>query len=347
MKKKYIRSQSRRKTPWDGLSEEERTPLQSFLRNLYIEQFDYHHQSLATMNDSSVLDQYTPADCPYCGSVKFVRNGHYKSTGLQRYTCTDCHQSFCITTGTIFEDHKISIGEWMQYLLNLFDYVSLNADSKNNKNSFTTSRYWLQKVFLVLESYQDSTVLSGKVYLDETYWSERKSDLERNKDGFLLRGISRNQICIATAADKKCIYCKVEGNGKPSSEGILRVFKGHIKPHATLIHDGEHAHESLVEALKLKEEVHLSEEMKGLKDADNPLDRINNIHAFLSWFLRAHSSFMRTNLNGYLNLFAFIMNPPHDKLKKVEIFLELAIKSRVTLKYRDFYKKHQDEDLLE
>ena len=55
MKNKNIRSQSRRKTPWDDLNEEERTPLQSFLRFLYIGSYEYHHQSLSAMNDSAVL----------------------------------------------------------------------------------------------------------------------------------------------------------------------------------------------------------------------------------------------------------------------------------------------------
>ena len=344
MKNKNIRSQSRRKTPWDDLNEEERTPLQSFLRSLYIGSYEYHHQSLSAMNDSAVLDKYLPSCCPYCGSVKYVRNGHYKSTGLQRYICCECHQSFCITTGTIFEDHKLSIGEWMQYLLNLFDYVSLNAGSKNNRNTFTTSRYWLQKVFLVLESYQDNIVLRGKIYLDETYWTERKGDLIKAEDGKLLRGISRNQICIASAADRTRIFCRVEGNGKPSSEGILQVFSGHIQKGSKLIHDGEAARNDLVNHLHLKEEVYLTEETSGLDDAENPLNRINHVHALLAWFLGSHSSFMRENLNGYLNLFALIMNPPHNKLEKVELFLKMAINTHVSLKYRDFYKKPSDEE---
>lgn len=338
--KKRNRYQSRRKTPWDNLNEEQRTPLQTYLRDLYKERFSYHHQSLEEMNDSYVFDQYSPKDCPYCGSTNFVRNGRYKATGLQRYTCRDCQKSFCITTGTIFQDHKISIGEWMQFLLNLFDYVSLNADSKNNKNSFTTSRFWLQKVFLVLRNYQDQIVLCGKVYLDETYYSVRKSDLIRKDDGKLLRGISKNQICISAAADKRRVFCKIAGNGKPTSEKTLSIFKDHIKKKSTLIHDGEQAHETLVDALKLKEEIYLSDETKGMDDLENPLDRINNVHSLLKWFLDSHSSFLRKNIDGFVNLFVFTMNPPHNRLEKVEVFLEMAINTRVSLKYRDFYKKN-------
>jgi hypothetical protein len=40
--------------------------------------------------------------------------------------------------------------------LNLFRNVSVITDSWNNKNAFTTSRYWLEKLFLILDGYQKS-----------------------------------------------------------------------------------------------------------------------------------------------------------------------------------------------
>jgi len=332
------RTQSRRSTPWDKLKLEERTPLQSFLRDIYRTRFEYHHQSLEEMNDTLLFDAYEPDSCPYCGSLHFIKYGRYKATGLRRYVCKDCRKSFCITTGTIFEDHKISIGEWLHYLLNLFDYVSLNSGSKNNKNSFTTSRYWLQKVFLVLQNYQNDIVLSGRVYLDETFIKVRNPDMIRKEDGKQYRGISRNQICIATAADRRKVYCRVEGNAKPTSERTLELFKDHIKKRSTLVHDGEAAHNSLIEELKLKEEVHYSKDTKCLDDEDNPLDRINDVHYLLKIFLGSHSGFLRKYTDSYLDLFSFIMNPPHNKLEKAELFLEMAIKTRVSLKYRYFYK---------
>ena len=62
-----------------------------------------------------------------------------------RYECA-CGKTFLPTTGTIFDDHKISVSEWMEYCLNLFRHVSITADSWSNKNTFKTSRYWLQKL---------------------------------------------------------------------------------------------------------------------------------------------------------------------------------------------------------
>ncbi len=121
---------------------------------------------------------------------------------------------------------------------------------------------------------------------------------------------------------------------------ILSGVKWRFSPD---LNKGEAAHNDLFKHLNLKEEVYLTEETSELDDADNPLKRINHVHALLTWFLGSHSSFMRENLNGYLNLFSLIMNPPHNKLEKVELFLEMAISTHVSLKYRDFYKKSSDE----
>ena len=69
----------------------------------------------------------------------------------KRYFCKTCGRRFTPTTGTIFEDHKLSISEWIEFLLNLFGYSSLNLNSKVNKNANTTAKYWLKKIFLLLE----------------------------------------------------------------------------------------------------------------------------------------------------------------------------------------------------
>lgn len=94
--------------------------------------------------------------------------------------------------------------------LNIFRYISLNADSWNNRNAISTSKYWLEKLFLTLENSQKSIVLSGTVWLDETYYSLIMRDLKKDENGNLLRGLSRNQICIGVATDRTHTICFVE-----------------------------------------------------------------------------------------------------------------------------------------
>ncbi len=330
---KYI-SSSRQKTPWDGF--ENRNDLQDFIYTHYKEHYYRSHKSLLLSDESDFINSKVPSKCPYCESKHFIKNGYTKNK-IQRYKCSSCFKTFTVLNNTIFENHKISISEWIEFCLNLFHYNSISSDSKSNKNSLTTSRYWIHKLFLVLESIQEDIVLSNKVYLDETYYSVIKEDITLTIDGHKKRGISSNKICIATATDKKNVICFVCGKGKPSKSRMLKVFKDHIKEKSTLIHDGENSHEILVSELNLEEEVYPTSATKGLSDEDNPLYPINRIHALLKPFLNAHSGFDRDDIQGYLNFFCFKMNPPKNELEKIEKLLNLALSEEKTLTYRDFY----------
>jgi len=225
----------------------------------------------------------------------------------------------------------------MEYCLNLFRHVSITADSWTNKNTFKTSRYWLQKLFMTLENVQDNIVLSGNVWLDETYYTVRAEDIERNEAGNKLRGISKNQIRIGVATDKVNTLFLVEGMGKPSQKKTFETFGNRIAPNSILIHDKEAAHKKLVKELALKSNSYASKELKGLLDKDNPLYPVNRAHAILKMFLNSHGGFMRDDLQGYLNLFSLVTNPPDEMLEKVELVVISAFSNPKTLRYRDFY----------
>ena len=115
------------------------------------------------------------------------------------------------------------------------------------------------------------------------------------------------------------------------------AFKDHITPGSTLVHDNGKAHGLLISELHLEDEAYDADEIKKLPDKDNPLNRVNEVHARLKNFLYAHNSFNRDTMQGYLNLFSFAMNPPSNHLEKVEILLNRAFLTRKTLRYRDFY----------
>jgi hypothetical protein len=189
----------------------------------------------------------------------------------------------------------------------------------------------------VLESYQNSITLTGQIWLDETFYSVRNENIVRRDSGNKLSGLSSNQMCIGVACDKSRILCVFEGYGKPSQKKTCEAFKDHIEIGATLTHDKENAHRKLVSELKLISDAYDSRELKLLPDKANPLDRVNRVHYLLKNFLYAHTSFDRAKLQGYLNLFSFVMNPPTDNLEKVDLLLDLAFQNPKTLRYREFY----------
>lgn len=308
---------------------------QTFLREHYAAHYADRHRTLVESGEADMVNSYVPTKCPFCSSEKFKKSGHSKS-GVQRYMCV-CRKTFLPTTGTIFDEHRISISEWMEYCLNLFRHVSITAGSWNNKNAFLTSRYWLQKLFLTLETVQNGVVLRDCVWLDETFYTVRSEDIVRNPDGKKLSGLSRNQICIGVATDKKNTLFLVEGVGNPSQKKTFEAFGTHIERGATLIHDRDAAHEKLIRELSLDSIAYASQDLKGLPDKDNPMNPVNRVHAILKKFLYTHSSFNRDDLQGYLNLFAFVSNPPSDLLEKVELVIKTAFQYPQMLRFRDYY----------
>ena len=324
------RSKSRKKTPWDDIPEP--TDTQEFLQMHYVRRYEERHRRLIDTGEAAMINSYVPASCPFCQSDQFKKIG-FDSNGIQRYKCR-CGNSFKPTTGTIFDSRRLGICEWIEYCLNIFRYVSLNADSWNNRNAISTSKYWLEKLFLTLENSQNNVILSEKVWLDETYYSVIMGDRIRDENGHLLRGLSRNQICIGVATDKKHTICFFEGYGKPNQKQSYETFKDHIAPGSTLIHDKEKTHRKLAEKLSLKSVCYSSKELRGLADSENPLEPVNRVHCLLKMFLNAHSGFSRDDLQGYLDLYSFVINEPKDHLEKVEKIIKMVFENPKSLRYR-------------
>lgn len=328
--------ESRRATPWTG--KEDATGLERFIDQCNQANYEKRHPSVKGSAEIELLNSHRPVRCPHCGSGKFVRRG-LTGTGLQRYSCLDCHKSFTVITGTIFDQRKIPMSEWIDFLLSIMGYGSFHLTSRNNKNSATTTKYWLEKVFLLLRHWQDSIVLKGRVYLDETYFPVKGSDAKRRPDGSLPSGLSRNRICISVACDGTSVVCIAEGFGKPSKKRTLAAMASHIEAGSCLLHDGDNTHGALIEALQLQSEVHTTAHTKGLKDRDNPLHPVNRQHALLKRFLKAHSGFDRDEIQDYLNLYSFLSSAPSDKFEKINILLELALSEPILLRFRDLYCK--------
>ena len=165
----------------------------------------------------------------------------------------------------------------------------------------------------------------------------RSEDIVYNEDGSKLRGISRKQIRIGVATDKTNTVFLVEGKGKPSQSKTWETFGNRIAPKSTLMYDKESAHKKLVKELALNSISHSSKDLKELLDKENPLYPVNRAHAIMKMFLNAHSGFNCKELQGYLNLFSLVTNPPDEMLEKVEMVIISAFTNPKSLRYRDFY----------
>ena len=177
---KKIETKSRRRTPWTGVSEA--TPMQIFIETCTRDDYEGKHPEIKGSAEIPLLNSMSVEECRQCGSGHIKKRG-FTANGLQRYKCLDCGCSFNILTNTLFDCHKIPLTEWLDFLLDIFGYGSFSLTSKANRNSINTTKYWIEKVFLMLEDYQKDIVLGGKVWIDETFYRVREPDVQRRPDG--------------------------------------------------------------------------------------------------------------------------------------------------------------------
>lgn len=326
---------SLRMLPWDKHAD--KTQSQLLISNTIQEWYAAKHR-ISSEDEISLLNALPKESCPYCGSINIIKNGFYK-TRLQRYKCIDCGKGFSPITNTIFEGKKIPISEWIEYLIHLFEFHSIRTSSRDNRNSESTGKYWLIKVFEVLKDIQKDVILEGTIYLDETYFPVIKGKT-KTKNGHKLRGISRNKIGVAMAFDSNDNYLMiVEYTSKPSDKSTWNALGSHIKKGSHRIHDGERSHGILIRKLELTSEVYSTEDTKGLDDKENPLNPINNIHALAKRFMKAHGGYDRDNLQDWMNLVWFIMSKPDNRYEKIDKFINLALNSPKRVKFRDAMKR--------
>ena len=174
--------------------------------------------------------------CPHCGSTHIARKGERHRVG--RWNCHDCHASFNVLSGTIFEKTKVPLQKW-------FFAIGLMVNAKKSLSSCQLSRdldvtqqtawYVQQRIRSAMAADQGS-LLHGIVEADETYigGKPRKKNRRDNDDPPAPRGRATNKTPVIGA---------VERGGKVSArvatdltgKGVLRFIKETVDPDGSLL----------------------------------------------------------------------------------------------------------------
>lgn len=310
-----------------------------------VEWFDEKHRA-RTAKEIAFVNSLVPETCPHCGSPRFRKDGFNKRTGIRVYECMnpDCGRKFNPLTGTVFDSKKIPISETIEFLYHLFQFHSSTSSAESNMNADSTGLYRVAKLFLAVDGIQEGIVFGGKVWIDEKYVPVWKSKRKAHPDGKAIRGLSRNQLCIATATDGERCSVELCGTGQPTPKKALGVYSKHVSPKAKVVRDGATCQREIA-AYCSADEVHPVSETKGLPDKKNPMEPVNRAHRLLELFLKRHGGYKRGDLPGWLNLFAFWYNTPGSAMEKAIRFIEMAVKKRKMLRYRTWgAKKKRDGD---
>lgn len=291
----------------------------------------YHIHDLKSFED--ILNE-KEIECPKCKSKNIKVHG-YDENAIKRYKCKDCLKTFNLFTNTLFTSSKINIKAWFAYLECLLSGTSVKAACLTAKISLPTGSNWLNKIFIVLNNYQENIKLNKNIYIDETYVHVDSSDIVYFEEVGKIkkvkkqpRGISRNKICILLATDNTHSFAEIVCKGRPQRLKNLQICSKHIERNSTIIGDEDTSLTLTANELDLNRVMIKS----NTEEAYNELEPIDQLCNRLKFFLNKHRGFSKDELENYLNLFIFIEN---ERNKNTDLY----IMTKALLKMLFSYKK--------
>lgn len=287
-------------------------PIERALLTRLLDEYNRNHD-----NDFAEVERFVSeavaAACPRCGSRQAKKMGKAPS-GAQRLMCKRCGRTFNAASRTPLFGTKVNMAAWMSFLECLISGSSVKTACVAAKVSLPTGSRWMGKIFDAVEHYQDSTVLSGKVWIDETYVDVNSSERAESdeigkvrKVRMKLRGISRNKICVLAATDGGRCFAFVCGTGRPRKAKNLEICSAHVSRGSTIVGDIDTSMQLAADTLGLKRVMYKSstyEAYENLAPIDGVCDRFK-------LFVRKHRGFDKHNLQRWCNLFAFMENEKH------------------------------------
>ena len=329
-------------TPWDGTCDADLTPSQVAVRDSHRSVYEFRHRTLSETGDASFLDRHVRERCPRCGDERVCRWGR-EADGARRHGCGACGRTFTSPAGTVPGGHRLPVADWAESVGQAFGFESLEAMTREDRRSGTTTAWWVAKLFAVLRGTRDGVMLSGEARIDERTRPLAAKDRVGGVAG--MGAYPGDRICIAVGCDDagRSLVARA-GLGKPGKSRCWDAYGGHIERGSRLVHDMENAHSILVDRLGLESVAYRSADLRGLDDAHNPLRRADHMHFLLRESVRRHSGLGRDRIDDWPDLFSVIVNPPSNRLEKVAMVLDRAMSLPISLPYRGYYERDSSSE---
>lgn len=183
--------------------------------------------------------------CPHCNAETVSRNGKYKDK--QRYICKSCNKTFTDFTNSATYKSKKTLDKWLKYAKCMIAGYSIRKSAKILEINIATSFFWRHKILDCIRSFFGIGSVEGVIEADEVFFAESfkgtkpsKMPRKSHKRGKQVkkRGISNEQVCVATAIDRQGnlimeLLCK----GRMTHQELVRLYKGRIEDNSILCTD--------------------------------------------------------------------------------------------------------------
>jgi transposase-like protein len=160
--------------------------------------------------------------CPYCGSIG---KHHFRIHDKRRWKCYGCRSTFGVTTGTIFDRHKLSLRE---LLIGALTWINSSAgqpalELKRHVDKTYNTAFTLQhKLREALMRGYNVGLLSGDIEIDGAHQSGFRADEKR--------GVPQNSAPPLAGMSVKEKMALMTGNAKSKARHRRKASEGEIDP---------------------------------------------------------------------------------------------------------------------
>ena len=274
--------------------------------------------------------------CPHCSSELISRNGKYN--GKQRYICRDCRKTFTDFTNSATYRSKKSLDKWLKYAKCMIMGLSIRKSAKIVGINIATSFFWRHKILDCISAFLGTGHVDGVIEADEVFFAEsfkgtrtcnmpRKSR-KRGKE-IKKRGISKEQICVATALDRQGnLIIEPLCKGRMTHKELERLYKGHIGESSILCTDSPKSYIKFATDFNLD---HKRIKTGKHKEGIYHIQHINSLHSNLKKWMRRFNGVASKYISNYMQWFKWLRIFETDKdCIKTKNFI---VQSNVTYAY--------------
>lgn len=249
--------------------------------------------------------------CPHCGVIK----AHRYVPLQKRWRCRDCYKGFSVTSGTVFNHHKLPLQVILGAIViyaNAVKGLSALQLARDLNVQYKTGFVLLHKLRETLWKTQDTAKLSGEVEIDGGYMhtyvrpKNRKSD---RKDIRLIENQNKNKCAILVLRErseekgKGAKRTKVFVIPSETDKYISSIVGAHVEVGATVITD-ESSGYTMLGARYVHKVVNHSKEYQS-KDGVNENQAESYIARFRRMLMGQVHKVGTKNLEAYANEAAF------------------------------------------
>ena len=280
--------------------------------------------------------------CPHCSSELISKNGKYN--GKQRYICKDCKRTFTDFTNSAVYRSKKSLDKWLKYAKCMIMGLSIRKSAKIVGINIATSFFWRHKILDCISAFLGTGHVDGLIEADEVFFAESfkgtktiNMPRESHKRGKSIkkRGISKEQICVATALDRQGnLIIEPLCKGRMTYKELENLYKGHIGENSILCTDSHKSYIRFATDFNLD---HKRIKTGKHKEDIYHIQHINNLHSNLKRWMRRFNGVASKYISNYMYWFKWlrIFESDKDSIKTKNFIVQSNVVCAYT-KVKDF-----------